>query len=296
MDARYSIGDLAQRSGVAVTAIRYYSDHGILPPALRTPGGYRRYSDDDLARLELVRTLRELGVDLPTVADLLRGDADLAQVAADRAQTLAKQIRLLRVRHAVLTAVADRGASPEELVQMYAREVVEEFLDEVFDRPGFAGIRATMTPRLPDDPRPAQVAAWDELAALTRDEDFRAVLRALVAAHEPTVLRRHPIAAVRDADPASVHELVTELGVTTHDLELANDPRQAPLRRAAGGRQRLDRAGAAQPFFGPGDRRAAVFSSFLMTVLMNATESAGLSARRRNRAEATLYGVTSASS
>lgn len=226
MDASYSIGELARRTGVAVTAIRFYSDHGILPPARRTRGGYRRYSDADLARLELVRTLRELGVDLPTVAELLRGDTDLAQVAAARAQTLATHIRLLRIRHSVLVAVAERGASPEELVQMYAREVVEEFLDEIFDQPGFAGIRATMTPHLPEDPQPAQLAAWDELAALTRDEEFRAVMRALVQAHDPTVLRRGPIAVLRDADPASVHELVTGLGVTIRDLELANDPRR----------------------------------------------------------------------
>lgn len=226
MDASYSIGELARRTGLAVTAIRFYSDHGILPPAGRTPGGYRRYSEADLARLELVRTLRDLGVDLPTVAELLRGDADLAQVAAEQAQTLAKHIRLLRIRHSVLCAVAERGASPEELVQMYAREVVEEFLDAVFDRPGFSGIRVTMTPQLPDDPQPAQLAAWDELATLTRDEDFRAVMRALVEAHDPTVLRRGPIAALRDADPDSVHELVTALGVTMRDLELANDPRR----------------------------------------------------------------------
>jgi hypothetical protein len=51
-------------------------------------------------------------------------------------------------------------------------------------------------------------------------------MRALVEAHDPTVLRRGPIAAVRDADPDSVHELVTVLGVTMRDLELANDPRR----------------------------------------------------------------------
>jgi DNA-binding transcriptional MerR regulator len=231
VDATYSIGDLARRTGLAVTAIRFYSDQGILPPAGRTAGGYRRYTDADLVRLEVVRTLRELGVDLPTVAEVLRGDADLAQVAADRAQTLARHIRLLRIRHAVLSAVAERGASPEELVQMYANEVVEEFLDQVFSVdvsgwPGFDGIRATMTPHLPENPQPAQVAAWDELTSLARDDEFRAVMRALVERHVPTVLRRGPIAVLRDADPASVHELVTELGVTISDLELANDPRR----------------------------------------------------------------------
>jgi DNA-binding transcriptional MerR regulator len=227
IDGRYSIGDLARLTGVPVTAIRFYSDHGILPPAARTAAGYRRYTDADLARLDLLRTLRDLGIDLPTSDAVLRGDADLAHVAADRAQTLATHIRLLRIRLAVLTAVAERGLNLEELATVYASEVVEEFLDDVFDRPGFAGLRATMTPHLPENPDPSQLAAWEELAELTRDEEFRAVMRALVERHDPTVLRRGPIATIRDADPATVHELVTALGVTIRDLELANDPRRA---------------------------------------------------------------------
>jgi DNA-binding transcriptional MerR regulator len=233
MDASYSIGELARQTGVAVTAIRFYSDHGILPPAARTAAGYRRYTETDRARLELVRTLRDLGFDLPTVAAVLSGEVELAEVAAERAQALAEHIRLQRVRHSVLLAVAERGLNPEELVQMYAREVVEEFLDEVFDRPGFAGIRATMTPYLPEDPEPEQLAAWDELAELTRDEDFRAVMRALVGRHDPTVLRRDSIATVLDrvrggsVDADAVRELVTATGVTIRHLELVNDPRRA---------------------------------------------------------------------
>ncbi|HEY4018430.1 MAG TPA: MerR family transcriptional regulator [Pseudonocardiaceae bacterium] len=241
MDAHHSIGDLARLTGVPVTAIRFYSDHGILPPTARTAAGYRRYTEADRDRLDLVRTLRDLGFDLSTVAKVLRGDVDLAQVAAEGADALASHIRALRVRYAVLVAVAERGANPEELVQMYARAVVDEFLDAVFDRPGFAGIRATMTPYLPEDAEPAQVAAWDELAELTRDEEFRAVMRAIVDRHDPTVLRRDRIAAVRDevapalaahVDPESAEAVavlgpVTATGVTVRDLELANDPRRA---------------------------------------------------------------------
>jgi hypothetical protein len=123
---------------------------------------------------------------------------------------------------------------------MYAEAVVEEFLDAVFDRPGFAGIRATMTPHLPEDAEPEQLAAWAELAELTRDDGFREVMRALVDRHEPTVLRRGRIAVIRDqvapalaanldprsTDAASVLGPVTDVGVTIRDLELAADPRR----------------------------------------------------------------------
>jgi DNA-binding transcriptional MerR regulator len=66
-DALYSIGDLARRTGLTVKAIQFYSDRGIVPPTDRSPAGHRLYSIDAVARLDLVRTLRGLGVDLATI-------------------------------------------------------------------------------------------------------------------------------------------------------------------------------------------------------------------------------------
>lgn len=63
-DTLYSIGDLARRTGLTVKTIRFYSDSGIVPPTDRSPAGYRLYDIDALARLDLVRTLRDLGLDL----------------------------------------------------------------------------------------------------------------------------------------------------------------------------------------------------------------------------------------
>jgi len=54
-----SIGELAHLTGLPVKTIRYYSDIGLVPEARRTDAGYRRYDDAGLARLELVRTLRD---------------------------------------------------------------------------------------------------------------------------------------------------------------------------------------------------------------------------------------------
>ena len=66
-DTLYSIGELARRTGLTVKAIRFYSDRGIVPPTDRSPAGYRLYDIDAVARLDLVRTLRDLGLDLPTI-------------------------------------------------------------------------------------------------------------------------------------------------------------------------------------------------------------------------------------
>ncbi|WP_256670364.1 MerR family transcriptional regulator [Nocardia cyriacigeorgica] len=67
-DMLFTIGALAERTGLTVKTIRFYSDKGIVPPTAHSPTGYRLYDADAAARLELVRTLRELGIGLPTVA------------------------------------------------------------------------------------------------------------------------------------------------------------------------------------------------------------------------------------
>lgn len=70
-----SIGELARRSGLPVRTIRFWSDAGVLPPAERTDGGRRLYDAVCVARLELIVTLRELGLGLPEVRRALAGQA-----------------------------------------------------------------------------------------------------------------------------------------------------------------------------------------------------------------------------
>jgi hypothetical protein len=68
-----------------------------------------------VAGLDLVRTLRELGVDLPAIRKVVHRELPLPAVAA----ALDVQIRILRLRRAVLTAVARRGPAPEEMDLMH---------------------------------------------------------------------------------------------------------------------------------------------------------------------------------
>ncbi|GAA4598866.1 MerR family transcriptional regulator [Planotetraspora phitsanulokensis] len=217
-DTLYSIGDLARQTGLTVKTIRFYSDRGIVPPADRSPAGYRLYDVDAVARLDLVRTLRDLGVDLPTIKKVVEQEVSLAEVAKAHAEALAVQIRVLSLRRAVLTAVARRGSTPEETDLMHKlaklsederRRLTGDFLDSVFggliEEPGFTGIMRSMTPELPDDADAEQVEAWVELAELSRDPQFRAVMRRLAELHaderahsEAAGVRKHGIAVVRE--------------------------------------------------------------------------------------------------
>src|SRR5437870_1710318 len=65
------IGEVAARSGLSRKALRLYEARGILPPARRTPSGYRRYPADVLALLTFVVQARRLGLTLAEVRHIV---------------------------------------------------------------------------------------------------------------------------------------------------------------------------------------------------------------------------------
>jgi DNA-binding transcriptional MerR regulator len=73
-----SIGELAKETGVKIVTIRYYEQIDVLPPAARTAGNYRTYSQKQARRLRFVRRCRDLGFSLDQVRDLLRLSAENA--------------------------------------------------------------------------------------------------------------------------------------------------------------------------------------------------------------------------
>ncbi|WP_405660410.1 MerR family transcriptional regulator [Streptomyces sp. NBC_01166] len=259
-DTLHSIGELARRTGLTVKTIRFYSDRGIVTPTDRSPAGYRLYAVDAVARLDLVRTLRDLGLDLPSIRKVMDREISLPEVAAAHAEALAVQIRTLRQRRAVLTAVATRGATPEETDLMHKlaqlseherRSLIDDFLDSVFGGPGadpvFAAAMRSMTPELPDNPEDEQVQAWMELAELSQDPDFRAVLRRTAEDHAAeracggtTGPHRDLVGTVRDLvgpaladgiEPASPRADPVVAALTAHYARVLGRPDDAELRR-----------------------------------------------------------------
>jgi DNA-binding transcriptional MerR regulator len=257
-ETRYTIGELARRTGLSVKTIRYYADRGIVPPTDRSPAGYRRYGPAAVARLELVRTLRDLGVDLAAIRRVVDGETPLHEVTAAHAEALAVQVRVLRMRQAVLATVARRGAGPEEverlhwLARLSAKErdrLVADFLDAVFDGvasgPAYPGIMRSLTPELPEEPSGEQVQAWVELAELAQDPGFRASLRQLVRQYGddhdvPALPRPDAVAVVRDAvapalaaghDPTSPAADAVVATVTGRYAGLTGQPDGIDLRR-----------------------------------------------------------------
>jgi MerR family transcriptional regulator, repressor of the yfmOP operon len=91
------IGAAAARAGVSERALRYYQQLGLLVPAC-TPGGLRRYSAQDLARVARIRELQSLlGLNLDEIAVVLRSEDRIAEIRlsyADERATDADRRRL----------------------------------------------------------------------------------------------------------------------------------------------------------------------------------------------------------
>ncbi|MFE3989932.1 MerR family transcriptional regulator [Nocardia tengchongensis] len=188
----FTVGQLAQRTGLSARTIRFWSDIGAVSPVARSAGGYRLFDAAAVERIELVHTLRQLGLDLPTVHRVLEQQATLAEVAETHVRALDAQIRSLRLSRAVLSTVAKRGTSTQEmtlihkLAQLSARErqqIIDGFVDRVFagvedeDALVIAEFMRELPAALPDEPSVEQVDAWVELAELVCDEGFEQALR-----------------------------------------------------------------------------------------------------------------------
>jgi DNA-binding transcriptional MerR regulator len=186
----YTIGELARRTGLTVKTIRFYSDAGVVPPTDRTHSGYRLYSVESITKLELVRTLRELGAGLDEVQRVLARETTLSSLADAHLALLEQQMRVLRTRRAVLRAVVKQDSTIDEVrlmhkvAQMSDEEryrLIDEFWEEITEGldqlPDFAHWRRSTRPNLPEDPSIEQLQAWIELAELVRDTEFRRAVR-----------------------------------------------------------------------------------------------------------------------
>ncbi|MEU7477239.1 redox-sensitive transcriptional activator SoxR [Lentzea sp. NPDC042327] len=95
-----TIGQVAERSGVPHTALRFYEDRGLIG-SVRTAGNQRRYPRSVLRRLAFIRTAQRVGLTLEAVRDAL------AQLPDNRTPTKSDWERLSRSWKAELDARID---------------------------------------------------------------------------------------------------------------------------------------------------------------------------------------------
>ncbi|MBZ0271909.1 redox-sensitive transcriptional activator SoxR [bacterium] len=108
MDTNLTIGALAERTGVAASALRYYESEGLIRSA-RTGGGQRRYARDAIRRVSFIRASQQIGVPLPEIRDALALLPDKRTPNEKDWKRLAAMWRpRLDARIAMLTRLRDR--------------------------------------------------------------------------------------------------------------------------------------------------------------------------------------------
>jgi DNA-binding transcriptional MerR regulator len=113
LDATLSIGQLAERTGVPVSTLRYYDELGIVRPITRE-AGRRRYDDSAVGRVGVILVLRDAGFTLAEIAELGNG-AQWQDLATRKLEELAaRAARLQEARTALEHAVACPHGDPRE--------------------------------------------------------------------------------------------------------------------------------------------------------------------------------------
>jgi len=109
-----TIGAVARSAGTNVQTIRYYEQMGLLKPARRTRGGQRRYSVDDIDRLEFILHSRQFGFSLDDIRELLELSSG-AQVSCESATKVAQ--RQLNALERKLLLLLDQKMVLEQMVR-----------------------------------------------------------------------------------------------------------------------------------------------------------------------------------
>lgn len=134
------IGEVATRTELSLRTIRHYEETGLVTPSARSQGGFRLYTESDVARLMVIRRMKPLGFTLDQMRDLLEATDRLDSGAepADAELTDAERRELLdRVR-------AYERSATEQVDRLRTQlSRAEEFAAALADRLDQAAVRSS---------------------------------------------------------------------------------------------------------------------------------------------------------
>ena|SRR5437870_3442408 len=111
--AEMTIGAFAKLASVNVETIRFYQRKGLISEPKRPRGGIRRYGEDDVARMQFVKSAQRVGFTLDEIAQLLRLEdgthcREAAEIARHRLDDIRARIADLARMEAVLAKLLRR--------------------------------------------------------------------------------------------------------------------------------------------------------------------------------------------
>ncbi len=125
-EACFRIGEVAEQAGVSPRTLRYYQELGMLDPAGQSPGGSRRYSARDVARLRRILELRDvMGFDLERINAILHAEDRLAEIREEVGGGVSPK----RYRDAVVEAITINNGMRQQVRAKLG--VLQSFLAEL---------------------------------------------------------------------------------------------------------------------------------------------------------------------
>ena len=114
------IGEVASRTELSLRTLRHYDEIGLLRPSGRTDGGFRLYTEADVEKILVIRSMKPLGFTLDEMSTAMRDLETRPRSAPDQSGTVDAQARLTQLLH----EAAERR---EKLVRQLA--MADEFID-----------------------------------------------------------------------------------------------------------------------------------------------------------------------
>ncbi|MFK0254959.1 MerR family transcriptional regulator [Streptomyces sp. NPDC090445] len=219
------IGVFARRSGLTPSALRFYADSGLLPPAEVDPAsGYRYYGADQVARATALRRLREIAMPLTAVAAVLDAgpgevsrliDEYVAQVLGD---AVAAQRKAVLIKSSLIEpSLADApGVAVAALKGPVLADAVEQILTATAREPGMPVLGGL------------HIEADRDTVTLTATDRYRLSTRTLVPAEPATA----PWTATVDGDelraaaPEVRRSPLVRIEATPHSIRLRMPDRE----------------------------------------------------------------------
>lgn len=141
-----NIGELAKRTGLTNSRIRFYESAGLLTTVERRPNGYRTYPPEAVLVLDLIATAQKAGFSLDEIRTLLPTDLDqwkhdaLVEALQLKVKDIeAMQLRLKHSKAQLVALIKDIEAKPDDVdCATNARRVLSNILGKEIEQPTMA--------------------------------------------------------------------------------------------------------------------------------------------------------------
>jgi Predicted transcriptional regulators len=171
----WKIGELSRMTGLTVRTLHHYDHVGLLRPSARTAAGHRLYDARDVDRLYRIVALRELGLPLESIGEVLAGGprlVDLLREHLAHVDVRLRAVRALRDRLAALVRRVETATPPTplDLLDVIGEVTrMEETIRSYFSEEQLATL-AQRRERIGDEAVEAAQREWPELIARVQAE------------------------------------------------------------------------------------------------------------------------------